>query len=218
VPAEPSLRLVTSDGETIADSDTLQGLWTVEQYLRFSDQSSRLIEFVDKRLEVLPVPTKRHQAIVKYLLFVLSAFLEPRGGTVFFAPLRLKIRNGNFREPDLMAALDANDPRLQEAYWLGADLVVEVVSDGDPLRDTVTKRDEYAHTGIPEYWIVNPLDETFTVLTLQESGSADSGGEGVDATPRPQYREHGVFHRGDMASSVLVEGLVVNVDQVFDAR
>src|SRR5436190_21502291 len=95
----PTLRLVTSDGDIIADSSTLQGLWTVEQYLRFTDHSNRLIEFTDKRLEVLPMPTKRHQAIVKYLLFVLSAFLDARGGTVFFAPLRLQVREGKFREP-----------------------------------------------------------------------------------------------------------------------
>ncbi len=196
------LRLVTSDGETIADSSTLQGLWTVEQYLRFTDRSNRLIEFTDKRLDVLPMPTKRHQAISKFLLFVLSAFLDPLGGTVFFAPLRLQIREGKFREPDLMAALDANDPRLQNAYWLGADLVVEVVSEDDPQRDTVVKRADYAEGGIPEYWIVNPLDETITVLRLDGA----------------QYAEHGMFRRGDRATSTLMEGLVVEVNEVFDAR
>src|SRR5438477_6050783 len=198
----PTLRLVTSDGETIADSSTLQGLWTVEQYLRFTDRSNRLMEFTDKRLEVLPIPTKRHQAIVKYLLFVLSAFLDVRGGTVFFAPLRLQIREGKFREPDLMAALDANDPRLQNAYWLGADLVIEVVSEDDPQRDIVVKRADYAEGGIPEYWIVNPLDETITVLRLDGA----------------QYAEHGIFRRADMATSALIDGLVVDVNAVFEAH
>src|SRR5438093_3474593 len=197
-----TLRLVTSDGETIADSSTLQGLWTVEQYLRVTDQSNRLIEFTDKRLEVLPLPTKRHQAIVKYLLYALGAFLDARGGTVFFAPLRLRIREGKFREPDLMAARDANDPRLQNVYWLGADLVVEVVSEDDPQRDIITKRADYAEGAIPEYWIVNPLDETITVLKLE-------GG---------QYIEHGAFRRGETATSALMEGLVVGVDGVFDAH
>ncbi len=199
---KPGLRLVTADGETIADSSTLQGLWTVEQYLRFTDRSNRLIEFTDKRLEVLPMPTKRHQAIVKHLLYVLGAFLDVRGGTVFFAPLRLRIREGKFREPDLMAALDANDPRLQNAYWLGADLVAEVVSEDDPQRDTVVKRADYAEGSIPEYWIVNPLDETITVLRLDGA----------------QYAEHGMFRRGDRATSTLMEGLVVEVNGVFDAR
>jgi Uma2 family endonuclease len=197
-----ALHLVTSDGETIADSSTLQGLWTEEQYLRLTDHSNRLIEFTDKRLEVLPMPTKRHQAIVKYLLFMLSAFLDPHGGTVFFAPLRLRIREGKFRGPDLMAALDANDARLQNAYWLGADLAIEVVSEDDPERDTVTKRADYAEVGIPEYWIVNPTDETITVLRLE--------GE--------QYAEHGVFRRGDTATSALLEGFVVSVGEVFEAR
>lgn len=198
----PTLRLVTSDGEIIADSSTLQGLWTVEQYLRFTDQTNRLIEFTDKSLEVLPMPTKRHQAISKFLLFILSAFLDPRGGTVFYSPLRLRIREGKFREPDLMAARDANDTRLQNAYWLGADLVVEVVSEDDPQRDIVTKRADYAEGGIPEYWIVNPLDETITVLRLEGA----------------QYTEHGVFRRGDKATSALMEDLEVGVDEVFDAH
>ena len=197
-----TLNLVTEDGETIADSSTLQGLWTEEQYLRLTDHSNRLIEFTDKKLEVLPMPTKRHQAISKFLLFLLNAFLDPRGGTVFYSPLRLKIREGKFREPDLLAARDANDPRLQNAYWLGADLVMEIVSEDDPERDTVTKRADYAEGHVPEYWIVNPIDETITVLRLE--------GE--------QYAEHGVFRRRDKATSALLEGFVVDVNEVFDAH
>jgi Uma2 family endonuclease len=101
-----------------------------------------------------------------------------------------------------MVALDADDPRLQDAYWLGADLVIEIVSEDDPERDIVTKRADYAEGGIPEYWIVNPIDGTITVLSL--------GGE--------QYVEHGVFRRGDSATSALLKGFAVSVDAVFDAR
>jgi Uma2 family endonuclease len=54
--------------------------------------------------------------------------------------------------------LDVNDPRNQNAFWLGADLVVEIVSPDDVERDIVIKRADYAEAGIPEYWIVNPLD------------------------------------------------------------
>lgn len=49
-------------------------------------------------------------------------WLAPRGGEVEFAPLRLRIRRGKFREPDLLALLSKDDPRLQERFWLGADL------------------------------------------------------------------------------------------------
>lgn len=196
------IRFVAPDGEVIGDSTALQGLWTAEQYLRLTDYSNRLFEFTDGSLEVLSMPTERHQAISKFLLFFLSAFLDPRGGTVFYAPLRLRIREGKFREPDLLLMLDRNDSRRQNAYWLGADMVLEIVSTDDPERDTVRKRADYSEGRIPEYWIVNPLDETITVLTLEDA----------------QYIELGTFRRGDKATSALLEGLVVDVDGVFDAR
>ena len=35
----------------------------------------------------------------------------------------------------------------------------------DPVRDLVTKRNEYAQAGIPEYWIVDPQAETITAVS-----------------------------------------------------
>jgi Uma2 family endonuclease len=147
------------------------------------------------------MPTDRHQVISQFLMLRLLAFIQPRGGKVLYAPLRLRIREDQFREPDLLLVRDADDPRRQNRYWLGADLVVEVVSPDDPERDTRVKRGEYAAAQIPEYWIVNPMDETVTVLTL------------VDEV----YVEHGVFRRGDEASSSLLDGFALPVDEVFDA-
>jgi Uma2 family endonuclease len=177
-----------------------KGTWSTEQYLRLTDYSSRLIEFTDGMLEVLPMPTDKHQDILGFLFLALHAFLHPLGGTVRFAALRLEIRQGKFREPDLMALLDANDPRRQNAYWLGADLVMEVVSPDNPERDIIVKRADYAEARIPEYWIVNPIGETVTVLRLV--------GE--------EYVEHGVFRRGETATSPILKGFEVAVDQVFD--
>ncbi len=59
-----------------------------------------------------------------------------------------------------------------------------------------------AEAGILEYWIVNPENETITILRLE--------GE--------RYAEHGIFGRGDTASSALLTGFVVHVNAVFDAR
>ena len=57
------------------------------------------------------------------------------GGTVLFAPLRVRVRAGKLREPDLVVLRDAGDPRRRNDFWTGADLVVEVVSPDDPDRD-----------------------------------------------------------------------------------
>jgi len=64
------------------------------------------------------------------------------------------------------------------------------------------KRREYAQAHIPEYWIVNPQTELITVLHLEND----------------RYVEHGVFKRGETATSALLEGFLVNVDAVLDAE
>lgn len=179
----------------------LQGLWTAEMYLRLTDTSNQLLEFTDGLLEGLPMPTRRHQRMVVWLLDVVRSGVRPHG-EVMIAPLRLQVRADTFREPDVLVLRDRNDPRNQERFWLGADLVVEVVSPDNPARDIVVKRADYAAAGIPEYWIVDPQHETVTVLTLRDD----------------QYHEHGVFRRGTTATSVLLASLTASVDALFDAQ
>jgi Uma2 family endonuclease len=53
-------------------------------------------------------------------------------------------------------------------------LVVEVVSESTKATDYRAKRSEYSVIGIPEYWIVDPLEGKVTVCTLNE-GFYDCG-------------------------------------------
>jgi len=201
-PPTPTLVIDLPEDRVEIDLHTLQGLWSDEQYVRLTNGTNRLIELTDGVLEVLPWPTDRHQRILRFLLFTLTAFLHPRGGDVMFAALRVQIRPGKYREPDLLAFLDAADPRIGDAFWRGADLVMEIVSPDNPERDLVVKRTDYAEGGIPEYWIVNPLDTTITVLRLTAAG----------------YTEHGIFGRGTTATSALLPDFAVAVDAVLDAK
>lgn len=199
---------VTSDtpqeqiDDLVLDLLPLQGQWSAEQYLWLTDYSNRGVEFNHGFIEVLPMPTDKHQTILMFLYDLFRAFLSARGGKVLVAPLRLRLHSRAYREPDLLLLCDARDERRQDRYWLGADLVLEVVSPDKPERDLVQKRAEYAEAGIPEYWIVNPQDETITVLTLD--GSA--------------YAERGVYARGARATSALLSGFEVDVAATFDAE
>ncbi len=180
-----------------------QGAWSVDEYLRL--ETNRLVEFSHGSIEVLPIRGDKHQSIVAYIFGILLAYAQRTGGKVLFAPFRLQLWPGKLREPDLVFLAAADDPRREDAFWTGADLVVEVVSPDDPHRDLVTKRFEYARAGIPEYWIVDPRDETITVLRLGDEQSAST------------YAEHERFSRGDMADSPSFEKLVFDVTAVFDA-
>jgi len=178
-----------------------QGCWSDEAYLWLTDHGRRRVEFTDGRIEELPMPTFTHQAVLAFLHALFRAWLKPRGGLAMFSGLRMRVREGKYREPDLLLLRDRSDPRNQDRFWLGADLVAEVVSPDDPDRDLVEKCLDYAETGIPEYWIVDPRDETITVLALE--GAA--------------YIEHATHARGGTATSPSLEGFTADVSAVFDA-
>lgn len=181
-----------------------QGEWSEEDYLSLEEKldTHRLIELVDGRIEVLPVPTEEHQSIVAFLYEAMVAFVRPRRlGKVLFAGLKVRMRARNFREPDILFLGAKNEAKRGNRFWRGADLVMEVVSEDDPDRDYVAKRSEYAKAGIREYWIIDPRTRSITLLTLK--GRA--------------YLERGVFKDGQAVASALLKGFSVDVSKVFDA-
>ncbi len=52
-----------------------QGRWSEDEYLVLTDHRNRLVEFTDGFLEILPMPTDKHQAILGFLY---QAFLRLR--------------------------------------------------------------------------------------------------------------------------------------------
>ena len=149
------------------------------------------------------MPTQTHQAIAFLLSRLLHTFAKAAAiGYVLPAALRVRLWERKYREPDVVFMLSHHAQRRHDSYWDGADLVMEVVSNApeDRRRDLVTKRREYAQAGIPEYWIVDPQNQTVVVLWLEGK----------------QYRQHGLFGPGEMATSLLLPGFAVAVDEVFN--
>jgi Uma2 family endonuclease len=178
-----------------------QGEWSEAEYLALD--TNQLVEFSDGCIEVLPMATLFHQLIVEYLYELLKAFLAVQSsGKVIFAPLPIRLWSGKFREPDIIFF---RWERVKDVHGQpeGADLVMEVVSEGEEnrQRDLVKKREEYSKAGISEYWTVDPQEKHITVLVLEAGG----------------YREHGIFGSGTTASSVLLTGFSASVDAVFAA-
>jgi Uma2 family endonuclease len=182
----------------IAELFPAQGSWSEDEYLTLD--TNRLVEFSHGQLEILPMPTFSHQRLVAFLYRLLLGFVAPKElGEVMFAPLRVQLWQGKYREPDLVFMSTRHADRMGEQYWRGADLIMEIVSPDDRRRDLVTKRQEYALAGIPEYWIVDPTDRQITVLVLE----------------RDSYTVHGAFAEGEQATSLLLEDFSVDVTTVF---
>jgi Uma2 family endonuclease len=176
-----------------------QGEWTEEEYLALD--TNHLIEFDHGYLEVLPMPDIGHQRIVAFLYRLLWNYVSAHDlGEVLFAPMPVQLRTKKYREPDILF-VRAVRRQTSGSFVAPPDLVMEVVSPDDPDRDYVKKRAEYAQARIPEYWIVDPLQQRITVLVLAGEGYAESG-------------EYGPAMR---AASKLLEGFHVDVDEVFAA-
>ncbi len=179
-----------------------QGAWSECDYLALD--TNRLVELVDGRLEVLPMPSVLHQRIVIFLYKVLESFvIRGRLGEALIAPLPVRIRKDTLREPDVIFVSRERRVKPEDKRLGGADLVMEVVSPDDSSheRDYNEKRADYAALKIPEYWIVDPQTERITVLALKGK----------------QYRVHGEFAPGEQATSVLLDGFGVDVSAEFQA-
>jgi Uma2 family endonuclease len=194
-------------GEPVWDLALLhpaQGKWSHEDYLRLTDDTNWLIEYTAGHIEVLPMPTIKHQLLVRFLIDMLRSFVDSQKlGIVLFAPVRVYLDPDNYREPDVVFSTLERLTRSGDRYFQGADLVMEVVSD-DPEsheRDFQKKVVDYAEGGIPEYWIVDPQEKKITVLTLVEK----------------IYQQHGVFGEGETATSKLLPGFSLLVTDVFAA-
>jgi Uma2 family endonuclease len=181
-----------------------QGTWSEEEYLSLTDSTNWLIEFTSGRIEVLPMPTIEHQLMVRFLLDMLRAFVEPRRlGMVLFAPTRVYVKPDKYREPDIVFNFTENHEKSGKRFYQTADLVMEVVSDDaeSRKRDLEIKPLDYAQGGISEYWIVDPIDKQIMVLALEGD----------------HYVQHGKFIPGQQAKSRLLDGLLVDVESVFQA-
>ena len=189
--------------EQIAELLPRNGAWSAEDYLWLSARTNRLIEFAEGFIEVLPMPTDKHQAIVEFLFLLLYDYASRTDGKARFAPLRLRIAEGRYREPRIILYLRAAaDVRRGERFWTGADLVMDVVSPDDPGARPCDEAERVRASRLAEYWIVDPQDESIIVLRL--AGLV--------------YVEHGRFVRAQTANSALLNGLSADVSGALDAE
>ncbi len=173
--------------------------FTVKDYMSTPDD--KRCQLLDGEMIVAPSPTFRHQTIVMNLALVLRQFVSERFlGRVWLAPLDVVLSNHDVAQPDILFVSNARSDIVTEANIQGApDLVVEILSRGTAVYDRGYKQALYGRHGVREYWLVDPDAETVEVLTQGEQGLA----------PLATYQ------RGGLITSPLLEGLALEMEQVF---
>ena len=154
---------------------------TFEEYLKYEDGTDTRYELVSGELVPMSVGKGIHGLIIDFLADQIKAAIAELGrtdktmsGTVGVRSPRGRRRNTS-RIPDitLLPLAQMKGMREREAV-IDLDeppplLVVEVVSSSTKSEDYGAKQWEYNFLEIPEYWIVDPIDDVVAVYVLENS-------------------------------------------------
>lgn len=170
------------------------------------DEQER-VELIEGQIYMMAPPSRAHQEVVAALVAQLHNFLEGKKCRVYPAPFAVRLfEKENDRpddvdtmvEPDISVVCDPE--KLDEIGCKGAPTVVmEVLSPSTQRHDRLVKLNLYQRAGVPEYWIINPQDETVQVLIL------DGG----------RYVTSEVYGAEDVAKVNALQGCYIELSKVF---
>ena len=119
-----------------------------------------LAELIDGSIYMSPAPLVPHQKLIGDLFFEISGWVRknPNLGEVFLSPIDVYLDTiKNAVQPDIVFVAQKNLGIVQRKGIFGVpDLLIEIISPGNPSHDRVTKKDLYQKFGVKEYWIVDP--------------------------------------------------------------
>ncbi|MEM8722128.1 MAG: Uma2 family endonuclease [Cyanobacteria bacterium P01_G01_bin.39] len=170
---------------------------TFEEYLSYDDGTNKRYELVDGKLVEMPPASFLHSDIIDFIADCFKAIARLYNLDIKVKTGDVGVRTGmnSSRIPDISVI----DGKVWKSYRRdksaiiedGVMLVVEVVSPGAEQieRDYTEKASEYSYTGIPEYWIVDPIEQKITVLILKDGSYTTTVFTDSEAIVSPTFPE-----------------------------
>ncbi|MGH1393788.1 MAG: Uma2 family endonuclease [Trichormus sp.] len=146
---------------------------TLEEFFDYDDGTDAMYEFEDGELLPMPAESERNQRIAIFILVCLVQLGIPSSQLrmkteIVTTGSRVRVPDLVVFSPELATVMEGAKRSTIMPEMPPPLLVVEVVSPNQSSRDYRYKRSEYAARGIPEYWIVDPIQEQVTVLEWVE--------------------------------------------------
>jgi Uma2 family endonuclease len=144
-------------------------LMTPEEFDHADFEDGWRYELVQGVLIVSPIPAEEECAPNDYLGGLLWMYQNqhPQGShlNMTMQERYVYIGNNRRRADRLIWAGLGRKPRKKEQATIAAEFVSQ--RKRDRTRDYLTKRDEYLHAGIKEYWVIDRFERSLTVFTLR---------------------------------------------------
>lgn len=180
-------------------------LYSYADYLTWpEDERWELINGVPYNMT--PAPTPKHQEILGEIFRQLANWLQGNKCKVYMAPFDVRLVGSEtidslidkVVQPDITVVCDTQ--KIDERGCLGIpDMIVEILSPSTFKKDLGIKLALYESSGVQEYWVVHPLDETVMVFRLQNG----------------QYGKPKVYSVPDVIPVGIFEDFVIPLESVF---
>ena len=180
---------------------------SVDEFMELPDTDDRRKLELDKgALYIMPRPRRVHGFLQRRLAYPIDQYLDsfdlPPGELMMDFIVALSLEERILLAPDLTVVLRGNPATITDRMVEGTpDIVVEILS-SDRSRDLIRKRRLYAEAGVPEYWLIDPTNDTADVLELRDG----------------EYVQRGVLTAADTLTTPLLPDLGIPLADVFRHR
>ena len=148
--------------------------YTYADYLKW-DFPERVELINGKLYEMMAGPSSRHQKLSFIITGNLWYYMKGKECQVFTAPFDVRLPGKSKDDKDIITVVQpdicviCDKSKIDTRGCLGApDIVVEILSPSNNSVEINNKFDLYEKSGVKEYWIVSPQDNTFSVCILVE--------------------------------------------------
>lgn len=181
--------------------------YTFADVLSWEDNSERY-ELYDGKIHALSPPLRSHNLVHLRLAGKMAGMFSPREWEVYarfnlFPYYKRGIQPKDIQsilQPDLMVT--CNPTQIDDYGVYGApNLIVEILSRSTRSKDLGEKFSIYQQIGVPEYWVIDPNNETVTVYTLK-NGRYHRGGRTM-------------YTADEMLPVSLVPGKEIDLSEIF---
>ncbi len=130
-------------------------------------QEEPLYEILDGKVLAMSPAAPRHNRIAGNIFLIFGNYLKKKKCVPFGDGTAVYLDEQNRFIPDFMVVCDRS--KIQSKWVYGApDLLVEILSPSTARNDRMRKKDVYAASGVPEYWIVSPKEQSIEVYLLRD--------------------------------------------------